>query len=149
MSHRLSKGENRIEMPSSSLKSFWSFTQTSSNKKSSYQKKSLYSQGDNNKQKKWNSINVFEMLSHQHLTVPWVWHPMGREGLEPATRWLRVSCSTNWANGPYQKYFIILALRCLKINHSFEKNVRFFQLENRGYLKKTPFVPQFQMIGNS
>ena len=22
------------------------------------------------------------------------------EGLEPATRWLRVSCSTNWANGP-------------------------------------------------
>jgi len=27
--------------------------------------------------------------------------------------------------------------------------VRFFQLENRGYLKKTPFVPQFQMIGNS
>ncbi|ROY39861.1 hypothetical protein EGW74_16125 [Enterococcus casseliflavus] len=49
-------------------------------------KKTLYSQGDNNKQKKWNSINVFEMLSHQHLPVPWVWHPMGREGLEPATR---------------------------------------------------------------
>ncbi|SDL07881.1 hypothetical protein SAMN05216513_12324 [Enterococcus casseliflavus] len=43
-------------------------------------------QGDNYKQKNWNSINVFEMLSHQHLPVPWVWHPMGREGLEPATR---------------------------------------------------------------
>lgn len=149
MSHRLSKGENRNEMPSSSLKSFWSFTQTSSNKKSSYQKNPFIRKVIIINKKKWNSINVFEMLSHQYLPVPWVWHPMGREGLEPATRWLRVSCSTNWANGPYQKYFIILALRCLKINHSFEKNVHFFQLRNWRYLNKTPFVSQIQMIGNS
>ena len=26
---------------------------------------------------------------------------MGRVGIEPTTYWLRVNCSTNWANGPH------------------------------------------------
>ena len=43
---------------------------------------------------------------------------VSREGVEPSTRWLRVSCSTNWANGPltngipWDKERIILTFPC-------------------------------------
>ena len=30
---------------------------------------------------------------------------VGRTGIEPVARWLRVSCSTSWANDPHQEEF--------------------------------------------
>ena len=34
------------------------------------------------------------------------------QGLEPGTPWLRVRCSTNWANGAFRQHWILYTLRC-------------------------------------
>lgn len=39
---------------------------------------------------------------------------VGSQGLEPWTRWLRVTCSTNWAKSPY-----LMMLQCLRCKTRF------------------------------
>lgn len=49
---------------------------------------------------------------------------MGREGFEPTTRWLRVSCSTNWANVPKMN-------TCLSYTPTFKKSIAIFYFITR------------------
>ena len=46
-------------------------------------------------------------------------------GLEPRTHWLRVSCSTNWANGAFTSliYYIINVTVCQAIFSKFQKKI--------------------------
>ena len=50
-------------------------------------------------------INIHKLLKIKKIPLFIRDSVVDQQGLEPWTHWLRVNCSTNWATGPYYKFF--------------------------------------------
>ena len=48
---------------------------------------------------------------------------VGHVGIEPTTSWLRVSCSTNWANDPRKEVFVFPLVRDVKAKGGVSKKM--------------------------
>ena len=71
---------------------------------------------------------------------------VGRAGFEPATNWLKVNCSTSWANDPFSFFFASLRRRHIILNWNFSASLLglYFHkssclLKNRAIINLKPY----------
>ena len=64
------------------------------------QSSSLYEVISVEEQGTWEEKSILQIADSKKAPLGRFFTLVGRAGFEPATNWLKVNCSTNWANDP-------------------------------------------------